>query len=211
MAIENSLDTILNTASKVKITRLFTSRTDDFKASGREIAKLIQVSPPATHAALKELHEQGILKLEIIGKQHIYTLNAKSRIVKDILRPSFKKELSLKEDIGDFLIKKLKNSHIKHKISSLILYGSLQRGRAQAESDVDIAVVVKDKKDTKEIRDKFVSEIAAQFNEYFGAHLDAYVKSRDEFAYRMKKRLSPVSTLLESYSVIFGKEPFELV
>lgn len=210
MAIENSLDIILNTASKLKIMRLFASRTDNFRASGREIAKLIRVSPPATHAALKGLYSQNVLKLEIIGKQHIYALNVKNRIVKDILRPSFKKESALKEDIGNFLIRELTKSRLKDKIDSLMLYGSVQRGQAAAGSDVDIAVVVKNRGDVKEIEEKFVSGITSEFNECFGAHLDAYIKSRDEFARRMKKRLSPVSTLLKSYTVIFGKEPFEL-
>ena len=211
MVIENSLDIILDSKIKVKIIRLFISRTEDFRSSGREIAKLIKVSPPTTHTALKELYGQGILKLEIIGKQHIYSLNAKNRIVKDILKPGFKKELSLKEDISRFLIKKIGELNLKPKIDSLILYGSLQRDSTTNRSDVDIAVIVKNKKDTEAIRDKFIVDIAGEFSEYFGAHLDAYVKSRAEFVYRMKRHLSPVSSLMKSYSLIFGKEPFELI
>jgi predicted nucleotidyltransferase len=211
MAVENSLDIILDSKIKVKIIRLFILRTDDFRSSGREIAKWIKVSPPATHTALKELYNQDILKLQIIGKQHIYSLNTKNRIVKDILKPSFKKELSLKEDIQRFLIKKIEELNLKPRIASLILYGSLQQGQTTTRSDVDIAVVVKDKKYTEEVKDKFIVNIARQFSEYFGSHLDAYVKSKAEFVYRMKKRLSPVATLMKSYSLIFGKEPFELI
>lgn len=211
MVIENSLDIILDSKAKVKIIRLFISRTDDFRTSGREIAKWIKVSPPTTHTALKELYSQGILKLEIIGKQHIYSLNTKNRMVRDILKPSFKKELSLKEDIKRFLIKKIEGLKLEPKIDSLILYGSLQRGSTTNRSDVDIAVIVKDEKYTEEIKDKFIVDIAGQFSEYFGAHLDAYVKSRAEFIKRMKRHLSPVSSLMKSYSVIFGKEPFELI
>lgn len=211
MAIENSLDIILDSKTKIKIIRLFISRSDAFRSSGREIAKWIKISPPTTHAALKELFSQGILRLEIIGKQHIYSLNTKNRIVEDILKPSFKKELSLKEDIKSFLIKKMEELKLKHKIDSLILYGSLQRGSTTDRSDVDIAVIVKDKKDNEEVKDKFIVDIAGQFSEYFGSHLDAYVKPRAEFVYRMKKHLSPVSSLMKSYSVIFGKEPFELI
>jgi predicted nucleotidyltransferase len=211
MAMENSLDIILNTKTKVKIIRLFVSRTDDFRSSGREIAKWIKVSPPATHTALKELYNQSILNLEVIGKQHIYSLNNKNRIVKDILKPSFKKELSIKEDIKHFLNKKIEEEKIKHKLSSLILYGSLQRRRTTGLSDVDIAVIVKYKRDVKEIEDKFIENIGIEFSEYFGVHLDAYVKSKDGFVYRMKKHLPPVLSLMKSYSVIFGEDPLEFI
>jgi predicted nucleotidyltransferase len=210
MGIENSLDSILNTATKVKILRLFSSRTDEFRSSGREIAKSVKVSPPAAHTALKELYSQGILKLEIIGKQHIYSLNSQSRLVKDILKPSFKKELSLKQDMSRFLIEKIKNAGIKSKIMSIILYGSLQTGKSTAASDADIAVVVRDKADLKKVGNVFTESIAAQFSEYFGINLDAYIKSKEEFISRVKNNKPPVSSLLKSYSIIFGVSPIEL-
>lgn len=168
------------------------------------------MSAPAVHAALKDLFNQDVLTMEIIGKQHIYSLNSKNRVVKDILEPSFKKELSLQEDIKHFLLKKFGESGIKRKIESLILYGSLQRAKATGTSDVDIAVIVKDKEDAKDIEDKIVGDISRQFKEYFGLNLDAYIKSEAEFINRIEKKLPPVSSLMESYSVFFGKDPKEL-
>ncbi|MFC1570410.1 hypothetical protein ACFL4E_01365 [Candidatus Omnitrophota bacterium] len=95
MSIEKPLDNILSTGLKVKIIRLFVSRREDFMASGREIAKLIDVTPPAAHAALKELSDRDILKMNIVGRQHIYKINKHNRIVKNILVPAFEKERSL--------------------------------------------------------------------------------------------------------------------
>ena len=210
MPIEHSLDGILNTKTKVKIIRLFISRTPDFRATGREIARWVKVSPPAAHAALKELYNQGILKLEIIGGQHIYSINEKNRIVSDVLKPLFAKELSFKDDVKSFLHKEIETSGLKHKLISVVLYGSLQKGQAIEKSDVDIAAIAKDKKDKEDIEDTFLEEIGKRFKEYFGLHLDVYVKSQDEFVKRRKKRLSPVSSLMKSYSVIFGKDPLEL-
>ena len=53
MALDKGLDNILNTGSKVKIIRLFVSRRKDFMASGRQIARLVNITAPAAHAALK--------------------------------------------------------------------------------------------------------------------------------------------------------------
>jgi hypothetical protein len=41
-------------------------------------------------------------------------------------------------------------------------------------------------------------------------HLDAYIKTKEEFRVRLKKNLSPISTLMKAYSVIYGKEPLEI-
>lgn len=208
--MEKSLDNILSSKLKIAIIRLFVSKTSDFKATGREIAKLTHFSAPAAHCALKELFNQGVLKLETIGKQHIYGLENSSRIVQRILKPMFKAEISLKGELKDFLVRQIKVVGIKKKIVSLLLYGSLQRGISNDKSDVDIAVIIKNKKDKEEIEEKFLNNISVKFYEYFKAHLDTYIKSADEFRARLKKNLPPVSTLMKSYSVIYGKEPLEV-
>ena len=112
MAFNKSLENILNTGSKAKIIGLLVSKKDSFRASGRQIAELVNVSAPAAHAALKTLHKQDVLKREIIGKQHIYSLNNNSEIVKHVLMPMFQKESSLKKEIDDHFIKQIPNKHI---------------------------------------------------------------------------------------------------
>ncbi|MBU4312742.1 MAG: nucleotidyltransferase domain-containing protein [Candidatus Omnitrophica bacterium] len=210
MAMERSLDNILNTNSKVKIIRLFTSRREDFLASGRGIARLTGITPPAAHAALKDLYNQDILKRDIIGKEHIYRLNANNRTVNDILKPAFKKEYSIKEDVFKFLRGKIKEKRIEGKIVSLILYGSLQSGSTDEKSDVDIAIVTGDGRAKKQIEGIFIEDISRQFYEYFGANLDSYIKTKDEFIKRLRKNQPPVSAMMRSYSVIFGKDPLDL-
>ncbi len=210
MAIEKSLDIVLSSKSKIAIIRLFVSKTGDFKATGREIAKLTHFSAPAAHSALKELFNQGILKLDKIGKQHIYSLDSNNRIVQKILRPMFKEEISLKDEIKDFLLKQIKEGRIQNKIISLLLYGSLQKGTTREKSDVDIVVILKGKKGSSEIEEKFLNDISIKFYDYFKVHLDTYIKTKDEFRLKLKKNLPPVSTLMKSYSVIYGKEPLEI-
>jgi len=71
-------------------------------------------------------------------------------------------------------------------------------------------VIVKTKTDKQKIEEIFMKDIADQFYEYFGVHLDTYVKTKDEFLVRLKKNLPPVSTLMQSYSVVYGKDPMDL-
>lgn len=209
MSIEKGLDDILNARSKVRIIRLFISKRDDFMASGSDVAKLVGLTPPATHTALKELYEQGILRRDIVGRQHIYRLNISNRITKDILRPAFQKEISIKEDIKKFLIQRIRRYKINGLVISLILYGSLARGETQRTSDCDIAVIVKNAQAKKRVEDLFIEKISSEFSQYFGISLDSYIKTYKEFVVRFKRHLSPVSSMMKSYSVLYGKDILE--
>jgi len=203
------IEEIVDSPSKLAILRVFASRRG-LKATGRQIAKLVGYSAPSTHDSLKNLYERNILKLDIIGKQHIYTLNEDDRIVQKIIRPMFAAEGNIKNEIRDFLLKEFKRTKIKTKIASLILYGSMQTETAKKGSDVDIAVVVSRSMDLRLVEDVFLSEIASRFKAYFGIQVDPYIKSVTEFKERLKKNKSPVSTLMKSYSVLYGKEPLEV-
>lgn len=203
------VDDIIDSPLKVAILRILTSR-QDFKATGRQIAKLSGYSVPSTHESLKDLHSRNILNLEIMGKQHIYSLNEEDRIVQKIIRPMFKAESGVKDEMGDFLLKELKKAGLKKDIVSVILYGSAEKGTAKAGSDVDVAVIVSKVAVVRRVADVFIATIALRFKAYFGVQLDAYVKSAAEFRKRVKKNQPPISTLMKSYSVLYGKEPLEV-
>ena len=210
MAIEQALNNILNTNSKVRIIRLFISKREDFIATGREIARLTNISAPAAHATLKNLGNLDVLSRKIIGKQHLYKLNIKSRIVKNILIPAFKKELSVKKDVINYLKNEIKTKRLTDKIVSLIFYGSLQKRSETETSDVDIAIITKNEADKEYVRKIFLEDISARFHEYFGAYLDTYIKTQDEFIIRLRKNQPPVSTLIKSYTMVCGKDPLDM-
>jgi len=203
------VEDIVDSPSKLAILRVFASHRG-LKATGRQIAKLVGYSAPSTHDSLKNLHERNILKLDIIGKQHIYTLNEGDRIVQKIIRPMFAAESNFKNEIRDFLLDEFKKNKIKAKIASLILYGSVQTEKAKKGSDVDVAVVVSQALDLRQVEDVFLSKITQRFKTYFGVQVDPYIKSAAEFRDRLRKNKSPVSTLMKSYSVLYGKEPLEM-
>ena len=203
------IDDIVDSPSKLAILRVFASR-EGLKATGREIAKLAGFSVPSTHESLKDLYERNVLVREIIGKQHIYSLNEDDRIVQKIIRPMFKAESNYKQEIGDLLLEEVKKAGIKSIIVSLMLYGSVEKKTAQEGSDIDVAVVVAKATDVDRVFEVFNSYIAERFKSFFGVHLDFYVKSATEFRELLQKNRPPVSTLMKAYSVLYGKEPLEI-
>ena len=204
-----NINEIIDSQSKLAILRVFASRKG-LKATGREIAKRSGYSAPSTHESLKDLHSRNILNREVIGKQHVYALNEEDRVVKKIIRPLFEVEGGVKDEIRDFLVKELKTAGLKQAVVSLILYGSVQKDEAGKNSDADVAVVVDKAVDVKRVTDIFISTIMGKFKSYFGAQLDPYIKSAADFRGRLKKNLAPVSTLMKSYTVLYGKEPLEV-
>ena len=91
-----------------------------------------------------------------------------------------------------------------------MINGSLQKKTAQEGSDADVAVVVARSTEVDRIADVFLSIVAPRFKAYFGIQLDAYVKSAVDFRRLRRKNRPPVSTLMQSYSVLYGKEPLEI-
>lgn len=203
------INEIMDSPSKLAILRVFASR-EGLKATGREVANLTGYSVPSAHESLKDLLAHNILVREIIGRQHIYSLNEDDRIVQKIIRPMFEVENNYKEEIRDLILEEIEGAGLKNSIVSLILYGSVQKGTARKGSDVDVAVVVAKTTDVDRVFEVFNSKIEERFKSFFGVHLDFYLKSTTEFRKLLQKNRPPISTLMKSYSVLYGKEPLEV-
>ena len=210
MKIDERLNNILDTGAKVRIIRLFVSRTPEFMATGRQVAREIGLSAPAAHAALKELHDRGVLTREIVGRQHLYRIDNDSRLVRDILRPAFEKEMSARDDIAEFLIRNIEQYGLGKYIKSVALYGSVQKGVEGEDSDCDIAIAVADERACVKVEEVFFASIAPAFKKYFNMNLDVYIKTAKELVGRFKKKLPPLFLKDGTYKLIYGKDLKEL-
>ena len=204
--MKDDLGSILNSEVKLKIIRLFASHAEGYQATGREVARLVGTTAPTSHAALKELYSYHVLNYTISGRNHLYSLNRKARIVESILLPMFQKEDNFKNDVFEF-IKTIAEKKVMKSIVSLLFYGSWQSGKSDQSSDIDIAVIVRDDSDLKTVEDLFMDEITSSFYDYFGVSLDPYIKTQKDFSDRLNNNLPPVSTLMKSYTVVYGKDP----
>jgi len=211
MALETILDDILDARSKVRVVRLFALRTDDFLASGREVARLTALSPPAAHAALRSLLDARVLGREIVGRQHLYRLNSRIRLVRDLLRPLFVRESALREDVAAFLEKQISGSGLRGVVVSAVLYGSLAAGRTRESSDCDVAVVARDAPAKTRLERAFCETISGEFFREFGFHVDPYIKTEAEFRRKLGRKEPPLTTLMKGYRMLFGKDPIEFL
>jgi len=184
MRYQRILDNILSQKTKVKILRYLISQTRE--QSGREIARGAAVNHWQCNKILKELHQEGILTMRKFSNTYLYRLKKDTYIVKEIIVPLFSREKSLIENLA-LELKKLKSKGI----ASIILFGSLVKGKEKPHSDIDVLVITDDKENEKIIKQKIENK-NEYFMRYYGNVISPYIVSKSEF----KKRYAGGDKLL---------------
>lgn len=204
MLLSNPLERILGQASKVRILRFFI--ITDPELNGREIAAAIGLSHVKVHTALKELNQHDIVKMRHVGKSIMYRLNLKNEMVKKMLVPLFEKEARLNNMLAEIISKYLKPRMFK----SVILFGSFALDRARPDSDFDILVVAREKKDIPVIEDSLKrAEISVTIG--FGNHLAPIIMGGKEFKTRFKNKDKLVMNIAKEGKPILGDSINDLI
>ena len=105
----------------------------------KEIARKTGLGSGTVNNFLKNIHKDNILTKEIVGNVHLYRLNNELELVKQ-----FKKVNTLIELEKVKLTKQFQKTD--NTIISLILYGSYATGENFAKSDIDLLLLVHEKK-----------------------------------------------------------------
>lgn len=100
----------------------------------RELARLTNTSAGTLHKELSKLSDAGILQTKKVGNQQHYSANVQCPIFEE-LASIFRKTSGLADVIADAL------SSVKSQIKLAMVFGSVARGEAQANSDIDLMVV----------------------------------------------------------------------
>ena len=203
MKITKPLNKILDSEVKIKILR-FLCETDA-EWNGRQIAKEIGVTPATAHKALNSLNEESVLILRNMGKTHVYSLNAKNIVVKEMLKPLFLKESEVLAGILKIIKGYIRKSKIKDGIVSVVLFGSVNIKQDHAMSDIDVAVVV-DSIKVKAKAESLFEEIDSEISSKFGNMVSAYVNTKLEFKSKKKENMAVIKNILKGYTLIYGEK-----
>lgn len=102
--------------------------------SGREVARLAEVSHPAASRALDSLAEQGVLRRERAGRANMYSLNDQHLAmpaIRDLAGVRVNLVQAIRHEVANWEVQAL---HVS-------LFGSVARDGGTRESDVDVLVV----------------------------------------------------------------------
>ena len=102
----------------------------------REYAKTIRVSPPTASKILKELEKEGLLKKRPERKYLLFSANRNSEILRDLSKIYWREKL---KELIDYI-----NSELYP--NTILFFGSLTKLEAKKDSDIDVLVITKIKK-----------------------------------------------------------------
>lgn len=201
MRLNKPLDKILNNEVKIRALRIFCQNANEM--SGRQMARMVGVTPKTAHEILQDLLREGVLIMRAVGKTHLFRLNEERSIVHEILKPLFLWEKTLSERLFDVIRGAIKKSAFKDDILSVALFGSVQAKTEQAASDIDLFVIIRTA-ELKKRTETFFSGIDEQLAPQWGNLISPYINSIAEFKANAKQKTGPVPQILKSYQLIYG-------
>lgn len=205
MRIHDKLDEILKHGSKIKILRFLFSERDEH--TGRAIARGIGMSVSSTYNTLQEMKGEGLIAARKKGNAILYKLQDDNYIVKKLLEPLFHRERSIYSDVVSLIKRNLLPA--KNRIVSVVIFGSVARKEETSRSDIDLAVIVKNKGVKAEI-DKKMDKLSVDMAKKFGTAIFPYILTVSEIRQKYTKKQPVIKAIYENNRLIFG-EPIEKV
>jgi len=200
MRLYNALDKIIDHEVKTRILRILLKH--DTEWTGRQFAKELKISPTTANKFLKELADEGVINVKGAGRAHLYSLNDKNYIVKNLLRPFFEKEKDLFSTITGLIKRVLLKTNVT--IESVAIFGSVAQKAETAKSDIDILIVLHDLKNKRKI-EVALDKISGIILQDFQTAISPYILSKEQFKKRYKEKKPIINEILQSYMLVAGK------
>ena len=191
------LNRILGRLSQVRILR-FMIKTG-VSMSGREIAQAVGLSHVQANSALRDLAGQGIVSVRRVGRSNLYELQPDHIIVREWLRPLFRREQELEERLAEIVVR-----HLGVKPESLILFGSVARGTEGPGSDIDLLCVFPDRHSAGS-GEKELLEAGEEVVRLFGNRLAPQVIIKKDLLRKSREGDRFIKTVIRGGKVIYGR------
>lgn len=158
--------------------------------SEREIASVLNVSHMTINRIMKDLANINFVNYVTIGKAHLWKVNSQSYAFK-VLSLLIKDISEINEPLKDLektIIENLPESIVK----KVVLFGSVARGLERENSDIDLFILVRNRKMKKEV-ETFVERLSNKCFDLYGNMLAPYILTEHEM--KQKKNLNVISEI----------------
>jgi predicted nucleotidyltransferase len=199
MQLHDYLEQVLGSRSSIKVLRTLVMYKHKVFTL-RSLAEQAKISPQEASDTLRELAELNIVRLQPVGRAFSITLNERSYILERIIEPIVSREGETLKQLVQLLSK-----HLKRKVVSAVIFGSVARREEKRTSDIDLFVVASDKERATDA----VAESMGEIETVFGSRLNPIVMTRTEFRSKVKSNL--VRDIMQESIHVCGKKLGELV
>jgi predicted nucleotidyltransferase len=156
MKFHNALEEIFSSKVKIAVMKLMCLNPEQ-KYSGREMARLLNISASRVSEVLELFRKNAMVSRERVGRASQWGLNKESVLVNEV-----SSLINLESKIYRELKSRIYEALIREKtILRVVLYGAVSRKKEKPESDIDVFILVKSKKDKE-----MAAELVGKLNEY---------------------------------------------
>lgn len=202
MHLHAPLNKILNTETKIKALRFFCSAGGEI--TGRQVAKMLNMSSTPVQAALRDLYNEGVLERKGFGRAFAYQLNRKNWVVDKVLVPMFQEEGAYPQTLWNRVSERIGRSVLKADILSAVVYGSVASRQERATSDIDLLVVIRNQAAKEPVEDLFLDMNHEMIHET-GLNIDARIYTLKEFQNKRTEGIGFIKTAIRSHQLVYGK------
>lgn len=172
------IEEIFGNKNRIKVLRALTR--DTRPRSARELAREIGYSPTYVIEALRKLESLGILLRRRVGQASIYEMNEESYLYREMVSPVLAAERKMTPEIMGRFFDELGGA-----LKKIIVFGSLARGEAGPDSDVDLILVVREDLDREDIEEHALMK-ALEASTEFGVAIEAFIFSESEYEKKLR-------------------------
>lgn len=201
MVIYRTFDELFRTWSNVAVLRALIDTNNG--CTGNEVARNSGMHPNSAIKALTSLESLGLVKKQIGGRDHIFSLNREHFLTKEVLQKIFYVENNYLEEIINTL-----NILLKKQVYSAVIFGSVARKEENINSDIDVCCIVNLAIDKIFVSNLLNDNSKMLFDKY-GIKLAPIIFLKDEFIRKKKNKL--VKTIVNEGILITGKHPKGLI
>lgn len=173
--------------------------------TGRAIGRAVGISHPAVHRALRVLARRAMVQAVQHGPAIAYRLNEDHWLIRTGIRPLFDAEAGFLVAVGE-AVRKAAGVPVR----SVILFGSVARGEADADSDIDLLCLTASRARANEAA-RNLAEGTTSLRRKFGRRFSVMVLPAVEFARRYRRRDRLAREIVETGWVIVGDSLSEVL
>ena len=203
MQLTRILDVALSSPAKVKLLRRLV--LDSTPLSGRALAREIQMSHAQVLQVLEELRLHGLVRLERIGRAHVYSAQQNALVVAELLVPLFRGERDLAAETARRVAAAVRTPAL-----AVAMFGSVAKQVDHPESDLDLAFVVRDAAARRSMEEELMGDVAAVAAS-LGVRLGSYVITQAELRTRYTARDRFTRELTGTARRVAGKTLLEVI
>jgi DNA-binding transcriptional ArsR family regulator len=189
---------VFGSRAKIRVLRVLYDMKEE-ELTGREIARRCKLTPARTHAVLKELAGEGLVKMRILGRNHMYSLNPNS-----ILIPPIKLIFDPNQSVESHLKRLVSTEFADRRVLSVLIYGERISSPSPNSGPLKILVITDSEASTAALSRRSES-LRNRIRAGFGESPEVQLQTVDQLRNRSQAGDPELKMALESHILLMGE------